>query len=86
MAQTPQLNDPAAKAVAVTPNDATDLANEADYLYVGGAGDLSVDLAGNADADNPVLFSNFTGNIFPYRVKRVRATGTTATSIVASWS
>lgn len=82
---TPGLDSPASNAVAVTPDDATDLATSARFLYIGVAGDVTVDLVRNEDADNPVTFTNYSGGIFPFRVKRVRATGTTATSIIAAW-
>ena len=71
-----------AAAAAVTPNDATDLPNgPANAIYVGGAGTLTVDMAGNGAT---VLFGAVpAGTTIPIKVKRVRATGTAATSIVA---
>jgi len=72
---------PAVGAAAVTPNDSTDLTiSPARALYIGGAGNISVDTA----AGDTVTFSGVTaGMILPVSVKRVRSTSTTATLIVA---
>lgn len=71
---------PAENAFAVTPNDSTDLTHAARALFVGGAGDIKVDTVGG----DTVTFTGVTaGSIFPVRVSRVYATGTTATNIVA---
>ena len=69
-------------AVAVTPSDSADLARVATKgLFVGGAGNITVDLT---DGKTAVLFTGvLAGTFFPVQVKRVRATGTTATNIVA---
>lgn len=72
--------DPASQAAAVTPNDSADLTSVARGLYVGGAGAVNVDMPDGST----VLFSGVnSGQILPVRVRRVRATSTTATSIVA---
>ncbi len=68
------------KAVAVTPSDGADLASIAGALYIGGAGNLSLILADDSAA---VTFNAAAGDILRLKVKRVRATGTTATNIVA---
>lgn len=71
---------PAEGAVAVTPSDSTDLTYMARALFIGTAGNVNVDVADGTT----VLFSGVqAGQILPVRVKRVRATSTTATSIVA---
>lgn len=73
------LTSPADNATAVTPSDSTDLAFTSRALYVGGAGNLVVTMAGGGD----VTFSAVpAGSILPIRVSRVKATTTTATSIV----
>jgi len=75
------LDWPATRAIAVTPNDGTDLTFVTRSLYVGGAGNVSVDLA---DSGSSIVFIGVpAGTFLPVRVKRVRATSTTATSIVA---
>ena len=73
------LTSPADNATAVTPSDSTDLAYTSRALYVGGAGNLVVTMAGGGD----VTFTGVpVGSILPVRVTRVKATSTTATSIV----
>jgi hypothetical protein len=76
-----QLDSPARNAVAVTPNDGTDLVFQSRYIYVGGAGTLSVIMAGG----QTVSFTCAAGALLPIMADRVRATGTTATLIVALW-
>lgn len=71
---------PAANAAAVTTSDTADLTYETRALYVGGAGDLSVQMG------SAVLFIGVqAGSVLPIRVSRVNTTGTTATGIVALW-
>ena len=71
---------PAIGAAAVTPNDSTDLSRApARALYIGGTGNLVVDTA----EGQTITFTAVPVGIFPVSVKRVRATSTTATNIVA---
>ena len=72
---------PAGAMFAVTPSDATDLPVVAKALWVGGAGNISI-IAEN-DTAPVTLNSAAAGTMITLRVKRVRATGTTATNIVA---
>lgn len=66
-------------AFAVTPSDSADI-NATRALYIGAAGDVAVVMADDA---SEVTFVGVTaGAILPVRVSRVKATGTTATSIV----
>lgn len=71
----------AVKAVLVTPNDTVDLADgNTKGLYVGGTGNVAVTMADG----NDITFNALSvGTIHPISVKRVKATGTTATNIVA---
>jgi hypothetical protein len=72
---------PASNAVAVTPSDSTDLTYTTRALYVGGAGTVVVNM--NSTGSSISFVAVAAGSILPIRVDRVRATGTTATSIVA---
>lgn len=65
----------------VVPSDTVDLAQGATMgLYIGETGNVSVILAGGTT----VLFSSLSGGmVHPISVTRVRASGTTATNIVA---
>ena len=68
-------------AVAVTPNDSVDLAvTPTKGIYVGGSGDLKVTLE---NGDVVTFMSLSSGMIHPIAVKRIWATGTTATNILA---
>lgn len=71
---------PAEYAAAVTPSDSTDLTQLARGLYIGAAGNVNVDLQ---DGGTVVFVGLMGGTILPVRVRRVRSTSTTATSIVA---
>lgn len=76
------LTAPAREGAAVSPNDATDLSVLPRALYVGQGGALAVTLADGQD----IVFSGVQGGtILPVRARRVLATGTTATAIVALW-
>jgi hypothetical protein len=75
----PSLNGPARDFVPVTPSDSADLANVAVSLYVTVAGTLVVDtVAGNT---RTLEVGDFA--LLPLGVRRVRATGTTASGIHA---
>lgn len=73
--------DPIGHAVAITPDDATDLPWITTAIYVGGSGNMSVILEGDSVA---VTLNSLAGGIWhPIKAKRVRSTGTTATGLVA---
>lgn len=75
------LDAPADRAVAVTPDNSNDLADPTRGIWVGGAGNLNVDMLGDGST---VLFSGIqAGTLLPIRVRRIRSTNTTATLIVA---
>lgn len=82
------------KGVQVTPSDTnyiTDGTNKViGTLYIGVSGDVNVLLAEHADTNNAyttgtpggaLLFKNFPVGPFPYGVRKVFSTGTTATDI-----
>lgn len=70
---------PARRGFAIVANDAADLSAETRAIYVGVAGDLAVVLS----AGDEVSFVGLAGGtILPIRVRRVKATGTTATQLV----
>ena len=77
----PGVNGVALRAVAITPNDSTDLSETTKSLYVGGAGALVVRLVG-APSTNVTLAAVPAGTTLPMRVVRVLSSGTGATSIV----
>ncbi|HEY0625470.1 MAG TPA: hypothetical protein VGD10_01930 [Allosphingosinicella sp.] len=75
------VSSPATRAVAVAPHDANALVDIPKALFVGTGGNLMLRGSGGG-AD--VLFRNVPdGCVLPFRAQFVRATGTTATDIVA---
>ena len=75
---------PARRAVGVTPSDTVDLSAYAKALYVGAAGNVRVLTVGGEDTE-AVTFANHPVGWLPVQVRRVLATGTTATQIVAAF-
>lgn len=77
-----ELDSPAWSAAAVSPNDSTDLSRVPTRgLYIGGAGDVEVNMAG---AGSAIVFAGvLAGTILPIRVDRVLNGNTDATNIVA---
>lgn len=70
---------PARKGVAITPDNDNDLSDYTRGIYVGGTGDLKVDLV----EEGTVTFVGLAaGIIHPIAAKRVYATGTDATNII----
>lgn len=73
------LNAPAKRAVSITPSDTVNLSDVTRGIYVGGAGDISLVIAGTT-----VLFSGAAaGSVLPIHASRVNSTNTTATNLVA---
>lgn len=75
------LDAPIEHAAAVTPSDTVDLATASRALYVGSTGDLRVTTVGG----DTVTFADVPVGWHPIRARRVLATSTTATDIVACW-
>lgn len=68
-------------AESVTPSDGTDIPRGCRALYVGGTGTLVLIL--DKDSSAVTFVGVVAGSVLPIRTKRVLATGTTATNIVA---
>lgn len=76
------MTSPPENALAVTPGDSAVLARTSRAIYVGVSGHLTVRMLGGG----VVTFANVqAGTLLPLRVDQVRATGTTAQSIVSVW-
>ncbi len=78
-----EVDSQARAAVAVTPSNTVDLSPYAKALYIGVAGDVTVLPVNATDDANTVTFANHPVGYMPVQVRRVLATGTTATGIVA---
>ena len=73
------LESPASHAFAVTPSDASDLAETTRALYVGATGDIALVMKSGAAV---TLTNVLAGSVLAVRAARVMATGTTAQDIV----
>lgn len=73
------LESPASHGFAIAPSDGADLVETTRAIYVGSSGNLAVTLASGAEV---TLTGIPGGTLLPVRLRRIRATGTTATAIV----
>jgi hypothetical protein len=78
---TDALHAPAARAVAVTPDDANPLTDIPKALYVGTGGDIAA--RGLRDTADQLWKAVPAGTVLPFRARYIRATGTTAADILA---
>lgn len=74
---------PAARAVAITPSDSANLVSDAKALYIGGAGAVAVEMSKDAPGTSVIFAGVPVGTTLQIRVRKILATGTTATNIVA---
>jgi hypothetical protein len=70
---------PATEAFDITPSNTVDLAVPTRGIYVGGAGNLKVDMVGSGTV---TFLGLAAGIIHPISAKRVYASGTAATGII----
>ncbi len=73
------LDGPARQSETVSPSDTVDLTTPSRGIYVGVTGNITVIMLNGTTQ----LFSNVPVGVLPVRVTRVKATGTTATNMVA---
>ena len=78
----PGLTSPAQDALEITPSDSQTFVQTTRALYVGIGGDATVRMANGTVATFTGLLA---GVVYPLRIDRVLATGTTAASLVALW-
>ena len=71
-------SDPCERGFAITPNDDENLEAVTRGVYVGASGALKVTLDGGSTITLPAVNA---GAIYPLRVRKVFATGTTATGL-----
>jgi len=72
--------DPATNAVAITPNDNTDLVAVTRAVYIGTTGNMKVTMQ---DSGTVVFTGIPAGTTLPIRVSRIWSTTTTASTIIA---
>ena len=75
-----QVSAPATRAVAITPSDSQPLGDLPKALFVGTGGTLVLRGAGASDT---VWRNVASGSVLPFRAQYVRATGTTASDLLA---
>ena len=75
-------NHSADHASTIVPSDVTDLSGECAAIYVGGTGDVAVITTGGETA---VFKAVPVGSTLKISCSKVKATGTTATLLLALW-
>ena len=65
----------------ITPDDNVDLPQTANAIYIGGDGDI---VLVSPDGSTLTFTGLLAGNILPWKAKRILATGTTATGLIAA--
>jgi hypothetical protein len=76
---TERLDSPGASAIAITPSNTVNLTKTSRAIYIGGVGNLTVEMLGG----QTVTFVGLSaGCLLPIRVNKV-LTSTTATNLVA---
>lgn len=79
---TDQRSAPAANAAVVTTHDTNLLTNYSRGIMVNTAGDLKVDFV---QSGTGITMTVLAGVVYPFHVKLIYATGTTATGITIFW-
>ena len=74
-------NDPAMQVEAIVPHVSTNMPHPSRYIYVGGAGDITLIPVGGTAA---VVFKAVpVGTVLPVQASRVNAIGTSATYLLS---
>ncbi|MFV0243674.1 MAG: hypothetical protein ACK5IB_01455 [Qingshengfaniella sp.] len=76
------LTSPAADASPIVPDDTADLQYATRAIYVGMAGDATVQMT---SGEQITFYGLAAGAIYPLRCRRVLATGTSAGGLIALW-
>lgn len=78
------VSDPGERAAAVIPSNTADLLETPKAIYVGTGGDIAMIGDNEADGAVAVVWRNVPdGAIVPFRPRRIMATGTTASAMIA---
>jgi hypothetical protein len=77
--------NPARHAKLITASDSVDLDYVTKGFMVNAAGNVSVEMELSTEGDATVVLTCLSGQIYPIRVRRINATSTTATGIIAFW-
>ncbi|WP_288935042.1 hypothetical protein [uncultured Sphingomonas sp.] len=78
------VSDPGERAAIIVPSDTVDLLETPKAIYVGTGGDIAMIGDNEAIGAPPVVWRNVPpGAVVPFRPRRVMATGTTASDMIA---
>lgn len=81
-----RMSEPAHYCAAISTSDTVDLPLYSRGIFVGVGGDVALKLVADDPNAASVVFKNCaSGQFLPFRVRRVYATSTTATNLVAVW-
>ena len=78
------LLTPISNAKIITPDDSVDLEHVTRAIMVGSDGDVTMDMRGS-EGDSTITLVLLAGQMYAVRATRIRASGTTAGTIVAQW-
>jgi hypothetical protein len=78
-------NDPALSAAVVVPNDAAELPNFSRMLYIADGGTGQSIKVTMLNGGEPVIFNNVPTGMLLVQVRKVWATDTNVTDVVAVW-
>jgi hypothetical protein len=76
-------NFAAKKGYVISPDDDNDLPSPTRGIYVGGVGDLTVELVGDPKGTTTLFSAVPVGTVLPIQARKVLATGTGATLMTA---
>ena len=78
------VSDPGTRAAAIVPSDTVDLPDIPKGIYVGTGGNITMIGVGAPVGATGVTWKNVpAGSLIPFRARRILATGTTATDMLA---
>lgn len=76
------IDSPAKNAIVVVPSDVADQGTSYKALYIGGSGDVKCETVGSTAGSFVTFTGLVAGSILPVRIRKIYATGTTATNMI----
>ena len=76
------IESPAENSYIIVPSDSANTSFTTRAVYVGGGGNLNVELESDAAGANTIFTAVPAGSTLPIRVRKVHSTSTTATAII----
>lgn len=81
----PSLTAPASSGSPVSPSDTASLPTHSRAIFVGTGGSLALELVGSSEGEVLTLQNVQAGMVYPLRVRKIRASGTTASGLICLW-